>query len=132
MPSYAVDSSKQPMILTGVKSVVFEWEEKPGGGRRPSDRQARDENTGMPLWGVEVMYQQTSYGRVASVVGMVTIGAIDEPQVTALTPVTFENLRVEVRTLKTGGLVENWSADGVITPAGSRPARSGASGSEAA
>lgn len=132
MPSYAVDSSKQPMILTGVQSVVFEWEEKPGGGRRPSERQARDENSGMPLWGVEVMYQQTSYGRVASVVGSVTIGSVDSPQVVALTPVTFENLRVEVRALKTGGLVENWSADGIAAPAGVRSGRAGASVGEAA
>ncbi len=90
-----------------------EWEEKPGGGRRPSDRQARDERTGMPLWGVEVMYQQTSYGRVASVVGSVTVGAMDQPQVSALGPIAFEGLTVEVRSLKTGGLVENWAAERV-------------------
>jgi hypothetical protein len=38
----------------------------------------------MPLWGVEVMYQQTAYGRVSSVVGSVTVGALDQPQVSAL------------------------------------------------
>ena len=116
MPSYAVDSSKQPMIGTGVVEARPEWEEKPGGGRRPSDRQARDERTGMPLWGVEVMYQQTAYGRVSSVVGSVTVGALDQPQVSALGPIAFEGLTVEVRALKTGGLVENWSAEKVAAP----------------
>ncbi len=130
MPSYAVDSSKQPMIGTGVVEPRPEWEEKPGGGRRPSERQARDEDTGMPLWGVEVMYQQTSYGRVASVVGSVTVGSVDQPQVTALGPVGFDNLRVEVRTLKTGGLVENWSADGLAAPVAPRAARPAASAGE--
>ena len=128
MPAYAVDSSKQPMIGTGVVEARPEWEEKPGGGRRPSDRQARDEDTGMPLWGVEVMYQQTSYGRVASVVGSVTLGALDQPQVTALGPIAFDNLRVEVRSLKTGGLVENWSADGIAAPTGPRGGRPGSAG----
>jgi hypothetical protein len=135
MPSYAVDSSKQPMIGTGVVEARPEWEEKPGGGRRPSDRQARDERTGMPLWGVEVMYQQTAYGRVSSVVGSVTVGALDQPQVSALGPIAFEGLTVEVRALKTGGLVENWAAEKVADPVGpGRPAaasaRGGSSGGE--
>ncbi len=119
------------MIGTGVVEARPEWEEKPGGGRRPSDRQARDEQTGMPLWGVEVMYQQTSYGRVASVVGSVTVGVLDQPQVTALGPIAFDNLRVEVRALKTGGLVENWAADGIAAPTGPRSGSRPSSGSEA-
>ncbi len=73
MPNYAVDSSKQPMIATGVVGIVQEWEDR-DGARRPSDRQARDEGTGMPLWNVEVLYQQVSYGRVASVTAMVAVG----------------------------------------------------------
>ena len=110
MPNYAVDSSKQTMIATGVVGIVQEWEER-DGGRRPSDRQARDEATGMPLWNVEVLYQQASYGRVSSVTAMVAVGSVDEPKVTPLAPVEFEGLRVEVRVNKAKALVEAWAAD---------------------
>ncbi len=122
MPGYVVDSSKQPMVATGVVSVVPEWEEKPGGGRRPTDVQARREDTGMPLWGVEVMYQQVTYGRVSSVVASVTVQSVEQPNVTALGPIGFDGLRVEVRVIKASGvLVENWTADGLAAPvAGSR------------
>ncbi len=110
MPNYVVDSRKQPMIATGVVGIVQEWEDR-DGSRRPSDRQARDEDTGMPLWNVEVLYQQTSFGRVSSVTAMVAVGAVEQPQVSALGPVVFEGLRVEVRVNKAKALVEAWVAE---------------------
>ena len=114
MPAYVVDSSKQPMIATGVVSALPEWEDKPEGGRRPTDRQARDEATGMPVWGVEVVYQQTNYGRVGSVIASVAVQSVDQPQVSALGPVGFDELRVEVRVIRSSGvLVENWTAERV-------------------
>ncbi|WP_432509332.1 hypothetical protein [Kineococcus auxinigenes] len=126
MPSYAVDSSKQPMIATGVVGVVPVWVERPDGGRRPTDEQARDEDTGMPLWTVEVMYQQTSFNRVSSVTAMVTVPSVQEPKPAMLTPVTFEGLRVDVRLTKAKQLVEAWSADGLIgTPATGRASKTG-------
>ncbi|MGL4173816.1 MAG: hypothetical protein ACRCTR_07070 [Actinomycetota bacterium] len=79
MPSYAVESSRQPMIATGVVGIVQEWEDKPGGGRRPLDRQARDEGTGMPLWQVALMYKQVAFGRPHSVTAMVAVGAPEQP-----------------------------------------------------
>ena len=139
MPAYVVDSGKQPMVATGVVSVVPEWEEKPGGGRRPTDVQARHEDTGMPLWAVEVMYQQTAYGRVNSVVAAVQVQAMDQPNVTALGPIAFDELRVEVRIIKASGvLVENWTAAGIAAPVpgsrrpGQTSAGSGSASSEAA
>ena len=136
MPAYAVDSSKQPMVATGVVDARFDWVEAPGGGRRPSEQQARDEATGMPLWGVEVMYQQTAYGRVNSVVAAVQVQALDQPDVTALGPIAFDGLRVEVRVIKASGvLVENWSAERIASPqpVSRRPSQTGsASSSEAA
>jgi len=36
MANYAVDSRRQPMTVTGIVEAVKEWEDKPGGGRRPS------------------------------------------------------------------------------------------------
>jgi hypothetical protein len=102
MPKYSVDSVRQPMTATGIVDAIPEWEETPEGRRRPSDRQARNEDTGMPLWGVEVLYIQTAFGRRSKPAPLTAIG--------------FENLGVEVRTNKVGGLVEIWSADGVIEP----------------
>lgn len=117
MPAYVVDSSKQPMVATGVVDARFDWVETAGGGRAQSDVQTRDDDTGMPVWGVEVMYQQVQYGRTSSVIASVTLPAYDRPDVTALGPIGFENLRVEVRVNKnTGGLVEYWSADSIAAP----------------
>jgi hypothetical protein len=116
MPSYVVDSQKQPMTATGVVEIEREWEEI-DGRRRPSDRQARNENTGMLLWGVEVIYVQTAYGRKSTVTAKVVVDAIDEPKPAPLTPITFAGLIVEVRATKAGGLIESWSAESVDTGA---------------
>ena len=110
MASYAVDSIRQPMTATGIVEQVMEWEETPDGKRRPSKTQARDENTGMPLWGVEVLYIQTSFGRRAKV----TIGVEEEPKPSPMTPIAFTGLAVEARPNKAGGLVEMWSAEGLV------------------
>ncbi len=128
MPNYAVESSRQTMIATGVVGIVQEWEER-DGGRRPSDRQARDEATGMPLWNVEVLYQQASYGRVSSVTAMVAVGSVEEPKVSPLAPVGFEGLRVEVRVNKAKALVEAWAAD-ALAPSASTATRGARSGGE--
>jgi len=117
--NYSVDSRRQPMTATGIVEPVREWEDKPGGGRRPSDRQARDENSGMPLWGVEVLYPQTAFGRTSTVTAKVSVGSLDEPTVPPLTPVGFTGLSVEVRLLKSGGFSESWSAE-TIAPAAVR------------
>ncbi|SOD73281.1 hypothetical protein SAMN05892883_2572 [Jatrophihabitans sp. GAS493] len=113
MASYSVESKRQPMVATGIVDVSVEWEDKPGGGRRPSDRQARHEGTGMPLWGVEVLYPQTSFGRTATVTAKVTVGAIEQPKPALYAPISFEGLTVEVRTNKAGGLSETWTAEAI-------------------
>ena len=121
MANYAVDSGRQPMVATGIVDAVREWEDRPdGGGRRVSDRQARDEATGFPLWGVEVLYPQTAFGRTSTVTAKVTVPALDQPSPGELVPVGFTGLRVEVRPNKAGGFSESWSADGLV-PAAHRP-----------
>jgi hypothetical protein len=142
MGSYAVDSMRQPMTATGIVEIVREWEETPEGKRRPSDKQARNENTGMPLWEVEVLYIQTSFGRRSTVTARVTIEAQEEPKPSPMTPIAFSGLRVEVRVNKAGGWVEYWSADGIVegpkasspssTSSTSSPAGKPASGEKAA
>ena len=114
MPSYAVDSVRQPMIATAIVEPIMEWDEKPDGTRRPSERQARNEDTGMPLWGVEVLYTQTSFGRESTVTAKVTVGAEAQPSPIRLAPIGFVGLRVEARANKAGGFVEVWSAESLI------------------
>lgn len=116
MGNYAVDSMRQPMNATGIVEMVREWEETPEGKRRPSDKQARNENTGIPLWEVEVLYIQTSFGRRSTVTARVTIEAEEEPKPSPMTPIAFTGLRVEVRVNKAGGWVEYWSADSIVEP----------------
>lgn len=113
MPSYAIDSAHQLMTATGIVEAVNEWEETADGRRRPSDKQARNADTGMPLWAVEVLYVQTAFGRQSTVTAKVAVDSVDEPKPTPLAGITFRGLRVEVRVNKTGGLVEMWSAEGV-------------------
>ncbi len=116
MSGYAVDSKRQVMRATGIVDEVKEWIEQ-DGRRRPSDSQARDENTGMPLWAVEVIYRQSAWGRVSNTTATVTVGCLNRPVVEEFGRVEFTDLWVETRVNKAGGLVETWTADGVATPA---------------
>ena len=125
MPSFAVDSMRQPMTATGIVEEVREWEETPEGRRRPSDRQARNENTGMPLWAVEVLYIQTSFGRRSTVTAKVVVDAQEEPKPSPLTPIGFTGLQVDVRVNKAGGFIEAWSAGSLMESAKPTPRTTG-------
>jgi len=124
VPNYAIDTEKQPMTATGIVEPVREWDETPEGKRRPSDRQARNELTGMPLWAVEVLYIQTAFGRESTVTAKVTVDSADEPRPAPLTQIQFEGLRVDVRVNKAGGFSEIWSAETVrsLSKAPAKPA----------
>lgn len=113
MAAYAVDSKRQQMRATGIVNEVRDWIDGPDGRRRPGTSQAHDENTGMPLWDLEVLYRQVSFGRESMVTGSVRVGSVDRPRVTEFGPVGFVNLSVEVRINRAGGLVESWRADGL-------------------
>jgi hypothetical protein len=114
MATYAVDSIRQLMIATAIVEPVMEWDETPDGRRRPSERQARNEATGMPLWAVEVLYTQTSFGRESTVTAKVTVGAEEQPSPIRLAPIGFVGLRVEIRANKAGGFVEVWAAEALM------------------
>ena len=114
MATYAVDSTRQPMIATAIVEPVMEWEETPDGRRRPSKRQARHEDTGMSMWAVEVLYTQTSFGRESTVTAKVTVGAEEQPAPLRLSAIGFVGLRVEARANKAGGFVEAWSAESLL------------------
>lgn len=113
MTFYAVDSARQVMRSTGIVNEVKDWIDGPDGKRRPSELQARDENTGMPLWDVEVLYRQLAFGRESNTTGMVRVGAPVRPVLGEFAPARFDGLSVEVRVTKAGGLSETWRAEGV-------------------
>jgi hypothetical protein len=121
MPIYAVNSKEQPMTATGIVQPVTEWEDKPGGGRRATDRQAKDEATGLWLWLVEVMYLMVAFGRESTATSMVRVASTARPEVQPLTRIEFDGLRCEVRTNKGGGFEERWSA---VSISGAKQARS--------
>jgi len=111
MTFYAVDSKRQSMRSTGIVNEVFEWVER-DGKRKPSETQAHDENTGMPLWAVEVLYRQVSFGRESNTTGAVTVGSPVRPVLGEFAHVAFLGLSVEVRVIRaSGSLAETWRAE---------------------
>lgn len=113
MSTYAVDSDRQEMVATGIAEPLMEWMETPDGRRRPSDVQQRDENTGMPLWQVEVLYRDEAFGRPQTVKATVVVGAQEKPTPAAFTHVAFDVLRVQALVNKAGGWSERWSAESI-------------------
>lgn len=111
MTFYAVDSRRQAMRSTGIVNEVKDWVEGADGKRRPADSQARDEDTGLLLWEVEVLYRQIAYGRESNTTGVVRVGSPVQPVLGEFLPVSFNALSVEVRVTKAGGLSESWRAE---------------------
>lgn len=131
MPSFAIDGKRSGFRSTGIVDQVFEWLDGSDGKRRQSDVQARDEQTGMPLWNVEVIYRQTSYGRESNTTAPVRVGSPVKPVLAEFAPVEFLGLVVEVRMLKGGtGLGESWRAEAIDDKTGSGSA-SGSAGKAA-
>lgn len=132
MTSYAVESNRQRMRSTGIVNEVKDWVDGPDGRRRPSETQARDEDTGMPLWEVEVLYRQTAFGRESNTTGTVRVGSPVQPVMGEFTPVAFQGLTVEVRVTKAGGLSESWRAEAVAdTPSVNIPHPAASAGTSA-
>ena len=125
MTFYAVDSKRQTILSTGIVNEVPEWVDGPDGKRRPGERQARDENTGMPLWDVEVLYRQTSYGRESNTTAPVRVGSPVRPVLHQFAPVEFRGLVVEVR-VRGGSLTESWKAEELVDD---KPGTANAAGS---
>jgi hypothetical protein len=143
MTFYAVESKRQAMRTTSIVNEVKDWVDGPDGKRRPSEVQARDEESGLPLWDVEVQYRQEAFGRASTATAFVRVGSAVKPVLGEFAPVSFVGLSVEVRVTKAGGLSESWRAEAVDdkttsgTSAGSgsssssSPSQSGSSGKAA-
>lgn len=129
MATYAVDSKRQSMTATGVVNAVHDWEDGPDGNRRQSERQALDEDSRMPLWGVEVIYRTVSFGTEQSARAQVIVPVPLKPEIAEFSPIEFGDLVASARATKAGQLVESWRAGGIAshtprkdadkTPAGS-------------
>ncbi|WP_369370599.1 hypothetical protein AB1046_17655 [Promicromonospora sp. Populi] len=120
MATFAVDSKRQQMVATGVVEPVMEWVDTPEGKRRPGDNQARQEGTGVPLWGVEVVYQSEQWGRVSTESVKVTVPAQAMPAPSLFTPIQFTDLVASVRVIRAnGGLSTSWEAGSIAEMADS-------------
>ncbi|WP_147375587.1 hypothetical protein [Jiangella rhizosphaerae] len=129
MATYAVDSKRQMMTATGVVNAVHEWEDAPDGSRRQSERQALDEDTRMPLWGVEVIYRTVSFGNELSARAQVVVPAPLKPEIADFTPIEFGDLTASARATKAGQLVESWRAGGIASHTPRKDAAKTTSGS---
>ncbi|SDU47568.1 hypothetical protein [Jiangella alkaliphila] len=114
MATYAVDSKRQRMTATGVVNAVHEWEDT-AEGRRQSERQALDEETRMPLWGVEVIYRTVSFGNELSARAQVIVPAPLKPEIAEFSSIEFGDLVASPRATKAGQLVESWRAGGIAS-----------------
>ncbi|MDN5918667.1 MAG: hypothetical protein L0I76_26820 [Pseudonocardia sp.] len=78
-------------IGTGKVAEVAEYVELSNNERKRSGNQAKDLDSGMPMWVCDVMVFDPEAAR-AEVVG-VKVAALDQPQTTMGQPVNFHNLR---------------------------------------
>ncbi|MCF4121750.1 hypothetical protein L1785_12225 [Antribacter sp. KLBMP9083] len=123
MATFAVDSNRQKMMATGVVEPVMEWIETADGKRRPGETQARHAESGAPLWGVEVVYQSESWGRVSTESVKVTVPAREMPAPSMFTPIQFDGLVASVRIdRRNNGLSTSWEASGIAGAAGAAKA----------
>jgi hypothetical protein len=114
MATYAVDSKRQAMTATGIVNSTPVWEDTGEGKRRPNrDIQARDEDTGMPLWEVEVRYVMQMFGEDATVVHKVTVGHEKQPAIQPDTSIEFDGLTVDANVSRHGTFSERWRAEGL-------------------
>ncbi|MBE1878777.1 hypothetical protein [Myceligenerans pegani] len=134
MATFAVDSSRQQMAATGVVEAMPEWVETADGKRRPGENQARHEATGLPLWGVEVLYQTESWGRVSTETVKVAVPAMTEPAPGMFRPIVFEGLTANARVdRRNNGLSVSWEAEGIASIDGKQvDATAGGSAAKAA
>lgn len=94
------------LIAAAPCEPLMVWEDQ-GGRRVLTDRQERDEATDEPVWTAYVM---PVVAGVRPEVVSVRVPARQQPVVTHLGPVAFDNLEVRVAVDKGGKLAGYWSA----------------------
>lgn len=112
MATLPIDCTRFAMIATGKVSAVSEWSDG-----KPTGQQARDTNTGMPLWNVDVLVDDDE---ARSTVASVVIGELTEPRVQKLRPIAFVGLTANVYVnRRSNQLTLRFSANAVAGSAGS-------------
>lgn len=113
-----VDSSRFSAMFTGNYEPAREWIERADGSRARSDVQASDDS-GTPMWDVEIVFTDRVYGQNRTESVMVSVPCKTEPVITGFTPAAFSGLSVNAYGSKTG-MRTSWTAEGLA------PARSAA------
>lgn len=107
------DSKAQGIEATGKAKPVMEWIDTPTGRKR-SDQQARNPQTGMHLWDVECMRDEVTYGEEETARFWVTVGHETKPEPKKFSTITFNVLIAEARVnRKSGQLIETWTAEAI-------------------
>lgn len=85
-----IDTSRLVLVATGHVSSKAEYVQLSDGSRKASGNQAKDPDTGMPLWVIDCLVDGETERR-AEIVG-VTVGSHDEPTVQKYRPIVFRGL----------------------------------------
>lgn len=90
MRNIPVDLTRCNLIGTGKVSAKAEYVELSDGSRKASGQQAKDVESGLPLWVIDVLVDDDD-ARRAEVVG-VTVASADEPVTVKYRPVPFRGV----------------------------------------
>lgn len=120
MRSIPVDVSRVSFIGTGKTASRAEYVELSDGSRRASGNQAKQEETGLPLWVVDVLVDDDT-ARRAEVVGVV-VASYDEPVTQKWQPVRFRGLVATIYADRASGQAKvSLKAEGIETDAKFKP-----------
>lgn len=121
MRAIPVDTTKITLIATGKAAARQEFAELTNGERRRTGQQAKDTESGMPLWVVDCLLDDDTAER-AEVVS-VKVPSWDEPKTTKWQPVRFSGL-VCVPWVGDGSrrVSLSFRASGIETPAAAKAA----------
>lgn len=90
MRAIPVDTTKVNFIGTGKAAARSEYAELSDGTRRRTGQQAKDTDSGMPLWTVDVLIDDDDADRAE--VASVKVASWDEPTTDKWKPVRFRGL----------------------------------------
>ncbi len=122
MSTLPIDTERLTAVYSGQIEPVVDWVTDPATGKRAPGEQARDEQSGHPLWTIHILVAEGDRPLLAAV----RVPAAEAPSVTAFTPARFERLTATARVNRqTGLLALYWSASGIADARQQQPRRQG-------
>lgn len=115
-----VDADRLTPFATGNVNPVPVWTENADGSRSRSDAQATNES-GVPLWNVEILRQTVQFGEGRMSAVSVQVPAPQMPNPEPMTPAKFRGLEADFYVSR-NQLRERWTAEGIEPAAAQRPA----------